>query len=100
VCARAVAALPVLCEYAAPLLRAHGVLVAWKGTVDDAERADGKAAAAHLGLASDAVRPVVPYTSSQRRTLHVLRKIKPTPVGYPRRPGVASKHPLSAKNLR
>ena len=31
VTARAVAALPVLVEYAAPLLRASGVLVAWKG---------------------------------------------------------------------
>ena len=31
VCARALAALPVLCEYAAPLLRPGGVLVAWKG---------------------------------------------------------------------
>src|SRR5687767_14906949 len=30
VTARAVAALPVLCEYAAPLLRRGGVLVAWK----------------------------------------------------------------------
>jgi 16S rRNA (guanine527-N7)-methyltransferase len=99
VCARAVATLPVLCEYAAPLLRVDGVLVAWKGMVDEAETTDGKAAAAHLGLASDAVRPVVPYASSQRRTLHVLRKINPTPVGYPRRPGVASKHPLIAKNL-
>ena len=31
---RAVAALPVLCEYAAPLLAEGGALVAWKGAVD------------------------------------------------------------------
>ncbi len=31
VTARALAALPVVCEYAAPLLAEGGVLVAWKG---------------------------------------------------------------------
>ena len=55
VCARALAALPVLCEYAAPLLRPGGVLVAWKGHVDEAEAADARAAAAHLGLAPERV---------------------------------------------
>ena len=34
VTARALAALPVLCEYAAPLLADGGALVAWKGAVD------------------------------------------------------------------
>lgn len=100
ICARALAALPVLAEYAAPLLRERGVLVAWKGAVSDAEDADAAAAAAHLGLAVDEVRPVVPYPGSGRRTLHVLRKVAPTPARYPRRPGMATKRPLSARNLR
>ena len=100
VCARALAALPVLCEYAAPLLREHGVLVAWKGTITSAECADTAAAAGHLGLAPDPIRPVVPFAGSERRTLHVLRKVAPTPSKYPRRPGIAAKRPLSARNLR
>jgi len=100
VCARALASLPVLCEYAAPLLREDGVLVAWKGAVDDDEVADVAAAAAHLGLAVEPVRPVIPFRGSERRTLHVVRKIAPTPGGYPRRAGMATKRPLSAKNLR
>src|SRR3954468_18658414 len=50
VTARALASLPVLCEYAAPLLRERGVLVAWKGAVDADEEADGLAAAEALGL--------------------------------------------------
>ena len=100
VCARALAALPVLCEYAAPLLRDGGVLVAWKGAVEDAEVTDAAAAAAHLGLAADPPRSVVPYPGSQRRTLHVVRKVAPTPAGFPRRAGIATKRPLSAKNLR
>ncbi|MGI8781751.1 MAG: 16S rRNA (guanine(527)-N(7))-methyltransferase RsmG [Solirubrobacteraceae bacterium] len=100
VCARALAALPVLCEYAAPLLRDAGVLVAWKGEVAEAEAADSAAAAAHLGLAVEAVRRVAPYPGSQRRTLHVLRKVVPTPANFPRRAGSATKRPLSAKDLR
>jgi 16S rRNA (guanine527-N7)-methyltransferase len=96
VTARALASLPVLCEYAAPLLVEGGVLVAWKGAVDAAEDADGLAAAAALGLEREEVRAVEPYEGSERRTLHVLRKIAPTPSGYPRRPGIAAKRPLRA----
>jgi 16S rRNA (guanine527-N7)-methyltransferase len=97
VTARALASLPVLCEYAAPLLEQGGVLVAWKGAVDSSEEADGLAAAAALGLARTTVRPVVPYEGSERRTLHIFRKVAPTPAGYPRRPGMAVKRPLRAR---
>jgi 16S rRNA (guanine527-N7)-methyltransferase len=100
VCARALAPLAVLCEYSAPLLREHGLLVAWKGAVADAEAADGAAAAAHLGMEADAPRSVVPFPGSARRALHVVRKVAPTPENYPRRPGIAAKRPLSARNLR
>ena len=61
VTARALAALPVLCEYAAPLLADGGSLVAWKGAVTPEEAADGAAAAARArpragrGAARDAV---------------------------------------------
>ena len=100
VCARAVAALPVLCEYAAPLLREGGVLVAWKGAITPSESDDTAAAARHLGLAHEPVGSVVPFAGSERRTLHVLRKVAPTPAKYPRRAGMAAKRPLSARNLR
>jgi 16S rRNA (guanine527-N7)-methyltransferase len=100
VTARALASLPVLCEYAAPLLVEGGVLVAWKGAVDATEDADGLAAASALGLNREEVRAVEPYAGSERRTLHVLRKIAPTPPGYPRRPGMAVKRPLRAASSR
>ena len=96
VTARALGSLPVLCEYAAPLLREGGVLVAWKGAVEAAEEADGLAAAALLGLERDAVLAVEPYPGSERRTLHVFRKVAPTPDRYPRRAGMAAKRPLRA----
>ena len=95
VTARALAALAVLCEYAAPLLADGGVLVAWKGAVDDAEAADGAAAAATLGLEPADVLAVQPYPAAERRTLHVFRKIAPTPSRFPRRAGMAVKRPLA-----
>lgn len=100
ICARALATLPVICEYAAPLLSDGGVLVAWKGAVPEPEAADAHVAAAVLGLALEPVRSVTPFPGSARRTLHVLRKVAPTPAGYPRRPGLAVKRPLSATSLR
>ena len=95
VTARALAALPVVCEYAAPLLAAGGVLVAWKGAVEPSEAAAGAAAAAQLGLEPVAVHAVAPYPEAERRTLHVLRKVAPTPERFPRRPGMAVKRPLA-----
>ncbi len=96
VTARAVASLPVLCEYAAPLLAEHGALVAWKGAVAADELADGLAAAELLGLeAAEPIR-VVPYAGAREHTLHVFRKIAPTPERFPRRAGMAVKRPLSA----
>jgi 16S rRNA (guanine527-N7)-methyltransferase len=100
VTARALAALPVLIEYAAPLLREGGALVAWKGAVGDEEDADGLHAAEVLGLEREEVRAVAPYAGSERRTLHVFRKLQPTPEMYPRRAGMAAKRPLTASGIR
>jgi 16S rRNA (guanine527-N7)-methyltransferase len=94
VTARAVAALPVLCEYAAPLLADGGVLVAWKGAVSADEAAAGAAAGALLGLEAAEVVAVDPYPAAERRTLHVYLKVAPTPERFPRRPGMAVKRPL------
>jgi 16S rRNA (guanine527-N7)-methyltransferase len=95
VTARAVAALPVLCEYAAPLLAEGGTLVAWKATVSPEELADGHAAARILGLEPAEPLRVHPYAGARDHTLHAFRKIAPTPDRFPRRPGMATKRPLS-----
>ena len=74
-----------------------GTLVAWKGAVAPEEAADGAAAAAELGLEPVEVRAVSrPYPDAREHTLHVLRKVAPTPRRFPRRPGMATKRPLSA----
>jgi 16S rRNA (guanine527-N7)-methyltransferase len=98
VTARALAPLAVLAEYAAPLSREDGALVAWKGRRDAQEERDAAAAAEQLGLVIEEVRPVQPYRGAEHRHLHVLRKVAPTPERFPRRPGMARKRPLSAKN--
>jgi 16S rRNA (guanine527-N7)-methyltransferase len=96
VTARALAPLAVLAEYAAPLLREGGALVAWKGRRDAEEERTAVAAAAELGMAVEEVRAVTPYAGAEHRHLHVLRKIAPTPPRFPRRPGIARKRPLGA----
>lgn len=92
--ARAVAPLAVLAEYGAPLLRLGGVLVAWKGGRDEREEQAAAAAAEQLGLELDPPRRVEPFEGAERHHLYVLRKVLPTPVGFPRRPGMARKRPL------
>jgi 16S rRNA (guanine527-N7)-methyltransferase len=94
VVARAVASLPVLVEYAAPLLRLSGVFVAWKGARDPAEEGRGREAADEVGLALADVLRVEPFEGARNRHLHVYRKVAPTPGRYPRRPGIAVKRPL------
>lgn len=94
VTARALAPLGVLVEYAAPLLREDGVLVAWKGRRDSDEEADGARAAAVVGLELEQILPVAPYDGADHRHLHVLRKVAPTPERFPRRAGMARKRPL------
>jgi 16S rRNA (guanine527-N7)-methyltransferase len=94
VTARALAALPVVVEYAAPLLAVGGALVAWRGRPDRDAEATGAGAAAQVGLEPGEVRQVEPYSAARDRHLHVFRKTTPTPPRFPRRPGIARKRPL------
>jgi 16S rRNA (guanine527-N7)-methyltransferase len=97
VTARAVAALEVVEEYAAPLLRVGGSLVAWGGGRDrEAERA-AELAACRLGLSAPEPIHVRPYPSARERHLYVVLKVMDTPAGFPRRPGMARKRPLGSR---
>ena len=77
VTARALASLPVVYEYAAPLLRDGGVVVAWKGEVTEAEAADGAARRDLLGLEEEPPLPVRPFAGSERRTLWSRARSRP-----------------------
>lgn len=93
--ARAVAPLPVLVEYAAPLLNQSGHFVAWKGARNPAEEAAGVRAAKIVGLRPIEVRSVVPFPGARDLNLHLYLKDRETPSRFPRRPGVAAKRPLA-----
>jgi 16S rRNA (guanine527-N7)-methyltransferase len=94
VTARACAALPVLAEYALPLLRAGGTLLAWKGPMSADELRAGRAAAAELGNAVVELRDSGVAALGDHRFV-VIRKVDATPDRYPRRPGVPAQHPIA-----
>ena len=95
VTARACAALPVLVEYALPLLRIGGSLLAWKGPISREELASGAAASALLGGGSPEPRPSGISTLAEHIFV-VVPKLEPTPTRFPRRPGQPGRRPLPA----
>jgi len=92
--ARAVASLPTLAEYGAPLLREGGRLICWKGAAELAEEEAGARAAAALGLRGAGAERAAPFPGGDERRLHVFEKVAPTPSRFPRRAGMAAKRPL------
>ena len=89
---RAVGTLPMLLEYAAPLLRENGAMLAWK--TDRGALPQAEVAADILGMELEQVVKVDPYPGSRDRHLHLYRRVRPVPDAYPRRPGMARKRPL------
>ncbi len=92
-CARAVAALPVLCEYCLPFVKPEGAFLAMKGNVDEEEQASSKAISVLGGKKEKTDKFLLPGTDMNRSVV-VVRKIRPTPKGYPRQAGKPSKNPL------
>jgi 16S rRNA (guanine527-N7)-methyltransferase len=81
--AKALAPPPVAAEWCLPLVRPGGAAVLWVG-----ERADLERLACVAGLlGAEAEEAPAGFA--------VLRKVAPTPPGFPRRPGIARKRPLS-----
>lgn len=93
VTARAVGRLSTLAELASPLLEEDGVLVAWKGKRDADEEQQLERAADQLAMHPELILDVGDRAGSKHRHLHFLHKLGPTPVGLPRRPGMAKKRP-------
>jgi 16S rRNA (guanine527-N7)-methyltransferase len=93
VTARAVGRLSTLAELASPLLRAGGVLVAWKGKRDADEERQLDSAAEALAMQPAGILAVGGRAGSEHRHLHIVRKAGPTPDDLPRRPGMAKKRP-------
>jgi 16S rRNA (guanine527-N7)-methyltransferase len=96
VVARALAAQPVVLEYAAPLLKVGGALLDWRGRRNEGEEAAAAAAAQTLGMRLHEVRRVQPFEQARDRHVHVFVKCAQTPARFPRRAGIARKRPLGA----
>jgi 16S rRNA (guanine527-N7)-methyltransferase len=81
--AKALAPPPVAAEWCLPLVRVGGAAILWVGPSADA----------------DAVGRVAARVGADTPEIHagllVLRKVSPTPPGFPRRPGIARKRPLA-----
>jgi len=89
--ARALAPMRVLAELCLPLVRVGGRLLAQKTVGEDVEAAQNA-----LEILGGSLVSVVPAPSAARAsgTVIVVRKSRPTPAGYPRRPGVPARKPL------
>lgn len=90
---RAVDEAAVLVELALPLLALEGKLIIYKGSRG---RVEMMRAAASLAICGGVVERDWCYRlpSGEKRTLFLIRKVRPTPSCYPRRPGIPSKRPL------
>ena len=96
VTARGVARMPVLLEYCLPFCRTGGVVATMKhGTpVLKAELASAANAMDMLGGRVADVYQVRLPGLTDNRVVVVIEKIAPTPVQYPRRPGIPAKRAL------
>lgn len=81
--AKALAPPPVAAEWCLPLVEEGGAVILWVGPSAEPERV-GRVAERLGGELADSPQGFL-----------VLRKVAPTPPGFPRRPGVAKKRPLT-----
>ncbi|TYS45586.1 16S rRNA (guanine(527)-N(7))-methyltransferase RsmG [Bacillus infantis] len=94
VTARAVARMSVLTEFCLPLAKVGGHFVAMKGASAQDELAAGKKAITMLGgKLEDSYSFLLPEEESERN-IFVIRKEKPAPKKFPRKPGTPNKSPI------
>ena len=91
--ARAVASLPVLCEYCLPFVKIGGIFLAMKGNVEEEAEAAKKAIVTMGGTLETLHHFMLPGTD-MKRSIIVIRKVRPTPAKYPRQAGKPEKEPI------
>lgn len=91
---RAVAKLPVLLEYAIPLLKVGGVFLAAKGSQGDEEIAEAENALSLLGAEIRDIEKFNLGSGAEHRSIIIVEKVKETPSIYPRKAGTPAKKPL------
>ena len=91
---RAVARLPVLCEYCLPFVRRGGHFLALKGMQYQEENEEAAKAIKVLGGSETVLRPVKLPGLDDIRAVITITKGMPTPKAYPRKAGTPAKDPL------
>ena len=84
VTARALAPLPVLVEYAAPLLEPGGALVAWKGRRDAGRGGRRRGGRGGVGMSAPRRCAVEPSRVPATATCYLSSKVEPTPAALSR----------------
>lgn len=92
--ARAVASLPVLCEYCLPFVKTGGVFLAMKGHSAEETEEAAKAISILGGRIEKAEEFMLPG-SDVTRSVVVIRKVHNTPARFPRQAGKPSKSPIT-----
>jgi len=92
VTARAVANLPVLCEYCLPLVKKGGLFIAMKGPEAKQEIKAAQKAINKLGGRLKTIKNI--KIDDYERNIIVINKVKETPAVFPRKAGTPKKNPL------
>ena len=91
---RAVARLSILLEWGLPYVKVGGYMVALKGSIVQEELEESKRAVAILGGEIVEVKEVTLPTLDDKRAIVYIKKVKPTPKKYPRKPKEIKIKPL------
>jgi len=91
---RAVARLNVLCEWCLPFVAVGGFFIALKGSQYSLEVKDAQRALQLLGGEITKIENIKLPSIDDVRAVIYIKKIKKTPLVFPRRPGMAEKNPL------
>lgn len=90
---RAVANLRVLVEYMLPFVKKDGIVICMKGPNIEEELEESKNAIEILGGKIESIDNIL-LPEDLERNIVILKKIKNTPIKYPRKAGIPTKNPL------
>lgn len=94
VSSRAVARLPVLLEYALPVLKVNGLFLAPKGPRYESEMEESGKALQILGGKVEGIDQYSLGEGAEHRVIIRIKKLKETPFQYPRQAGTPTKSPI------
>ncbi len=98
--ARAVASLPVLCEYCLPYVKIGGSFIAMKGpSVIEELDVSGNAVKVMGGELKEVIDTNI-YGEDLNHKLVVVKKKKLSPIKYPRKAGKIEKNPIIWRNIK